>query len=242
MLPRFTISLPGCEITAVGQSDGVLTITAHTTAPTARAGCISLYGIATMRKPAADIGLGDCVQRVFDRLDQRLDGPCFGPTQTRFEFGPGLFNRVEIRRIGRQPNEPRPARRQPFFYPGRCVGREIIPEHNVPRPQRRTEDVPHPVAKYVAIDGSLHDPGGVEPIEPYGGEHRIVVPIVVGDMIHDPLPRRGPPIAADHRQRRPRFIHEFQLMDVEGVTVSRNAVRRVWTRSVSRSEAWSDFF
>lgn len=30
----FPVSLPGCEITAVSQSDHVLTITAHTPAPT----------------------------------------------------------------------------------------------------------------------------------------------------------------------------------------------------------------
>jgi transposase len=35
MKPAFAVSLPGCEITAVSQSDHVLTITAHTTAPTA---------------------------------------------------------------------------------------------------------------------------------------------------------------------------------------------------------------
>jgi len=35
MPPALTFSLPGCEITAASQSDHVLTITAHTTAPTA---------------------------------------------------------------------------------------------------------------------------------------------------------------------------------------------------------------
>jgi transposase len=35
MLSMSAISLPGCEMTAVSQSDGVLTITAHATAPTA---------------------------------------------------------------------------------------------------------------------------------------------------------------------------------------------------------------
>jgi transposase len=35
MLPTSAISLPGCEITAVSQSDHVLTITARSTAPTA---------------------------------------------------------------------------------------------------------------------------------------------------------------------------------------------------------------
>jgi transposase len=36
MLPTSAISLPGCEMTAVSQSDRVLTITAYATAPTAR--------------------------------------------------------------------------------------------------------------------------------------------------------------------------------------------------------------
>jgi transposase len=36
MLPMSIISLPGCEMTAVSQSGGVLTITAHATAPVAR--------------------------------------------------------------------------------------------------------------------------------------------------------------------------------------------------------------
>jgi hypothetical protein len=35
MPPAFTCSLPGCEVTAMSQRDHVLTITAHTTAPTA---------------------------------------------------------------------------------------------------------------------------------------------------------------------------------------------------------------
>jgi hypothetical protein len=35
MQPAFAFPLPGCEITAVSQSDGVLTIAAHTTVPTA---------------------------------------------------------------------------------------------------------------------------------------------------------------------------------------------------------------
>jgi len=59
-------------------------------------------------------------------------------------------------------------------------------------------------------------------------------------MIHDPLPRRGPTIAADHRQRGPRCIDAFQAVDVEGLDclterrVERLDTLRVTLRSVER--------
>jgi transposase len=49
MQPAFTFSLPGCEITAVSQSDHVLTITARTTAPTASC---PRCGISSCRIPS----------------------------------------------------------------------------------------------------------------------------------------------------------------------------------------------
>ena len=93
-----------------------------------RAGCISLYGIATVRKPAPNIGLGDRLQRLFDRGNQCLNRPRFGPPQPRFHLRPALLNGVAVRRIGRQPDEPRPACRQQGFHSRNFVGREIIPK------------------------------------------------------------------------------------------------------------------
>ena len=48
-----------------------------------------------------------------------------------------------------------------------------------------------------------------------GRNHGLIGSIVGGHMIHDPLPWCGPAISADHRQCHPRFIHEFQAVDVE---------------------------
>jgi len=66
-----------------------------------RAGCISLYGIATTHRPATNVGLRDGVERLFDRLAQRLDCPRLRAAQIRFDLRPALLNRVEVRRIGR---------------------------------------------------------------------------------------------------------------------------------------------
>jgi hypothetical protein len=51
MPPAFACSLPGCEITAVSPSDHVLTITAPTTAPTARC---PRGGISSQRQHSSD--------------------------------------------------------------------------------------------------------------------------------------------------------------------------------------------
>ena len=112
-----------------------------------RAGCISLYRIATMRKPATNISLGDRLQRLFDGVNQGLHRPRFGTPQPRFPLRPALLNRMEIRRRGRQPDAPRPACRQQGFHPSDFMGRAISPEDNSPWPQGRTQDVTHPPAK-----------------------------------------------------------------------------------------------
>jgi hypothetical protein len=79
------------------------------------------------------------------------------------------------------------------------------------------QDVADPTAKDVAIHGPVNYPGGVEPIKAHSGEHCIVGSVIGGHMIHDPLPWRGPAIAAEHRQRCPRFLHELQAVDIEGL-------------------------
>ena len=70
-----------------------------------------------MDKPATNVGLRDGVERCFDRLDQRLDRPSLRAAQTRFALRPALLNQGEVRRIGRQAEEPRAPCRQQRFPP-----------------------------------------------------------------------------------------------------------------------------
>src|SRR5215831_10466281 len=133
-----------------------------------RAGCISLYGIATMHKPATNVGLHDGIERLFDRLEQRLNGPCLRTAQTRFDLRPALLNRVEVGRIRRQPEEPCASRRQQVFHPSNFMGRQIIPQHDVPGVQGRTQDLAHPTVKDRSIDSPVDDPWRIEPIQTQG--------------------------------------------------------------------------
>jgi transposase len=102
MPPAFACSLPGCEITAVSQSDHVLTITAHTTAPTA--GC-PRCGISSQRihsyytRRPRDLPLWDDVVRLVLRVRRFrcLNATC--TTQTFAERLPELVRPAAQRTV-----------------------------------------------------------------------------------------------------------------------------------------------
>ena len=123
-----------------------------------RAGCISLYGIATMHKPATHVGLRDSVERLSNRRDQRLDCPSLGAAQTRFALRPARLHGVKVWRRGRQSEAPCALPRQQFFLPGHFVGRQIIPQHDVAGLQSRTQDFAYPAVKNLAIAGAVTPP------------------------------------------------------------------------------------
>jgi hypothetical protein len=52
-----------------------------------------------MRKPATNIRLGDGIEGLFDRVEQRVDRPRFGASQSRFDLRPTGLDRVEVGRI-----------------------------------------------------------------------------------------------------------------------------------------------
>ena len=88
-----------------------------------------------MYKPASNVRHSNRIERVFDRVDQRLDGPCLGTPQPRFNFRPALLNRVEIRRIGRQRNKPRAPRGIKLSTPATLWAERL--SHSTMSPGRR---------------------------------------------------------------------------------------------------------
>ena len=108
-----------------------------------------------MRKPATNIRLGDGIKGLCDCVDQRVDCPRLSASHSRFDLRPTGLDGVEVWRIGRQGQEPCPARRDQRFDTCNCVRRAIIPEHDVAWLQRWTQDGTDPTAKDVPIDDPL---------------------------------------------------------------------------------------
>jgi hypothetical protein len=97
------------------------------------------------------------------------------------------------------------------------MGRQIVPQHEVPWLQRRTHDCADPTVKTGAVDGPIDDPGSVQPVKAQGCEPGMMGSLVVRDTIDHPLAGRRPAIAARHRQGRVRLINALQALDVEGL-------------------------
>src|SRR5262249_58891303 len=106
-----------------------------------RAVCISVYGIATMRKPATTVGGRPRVERLCDRREQRLDRPHLGTTHKDGALRPPRLQRVAVRRRGRPPHATRPTPRQPCCHTRDLMGCELVLQLEVSWRQGRTQDL-----------------------------------------------------------------------------------------------------
>ena len=195
-----------------------------------------------MGKPATNVGGRNGVERLFDRRDQRLNRPCLGTAQKGFDLRPTLLDGVEVWRIGRQPEEPCAPRRQQLFYPGHFVGRQMIPQHTSVGLQGRTQDLADPAGKNFAIDGAVNDPRGLEAVQVQGREQSLMSATILGHTLDPRCPGVARPKRRVMAKLTPASSTNFSRWTSRLWTVSRKAVRNVWTPSVSRSAAWSDFF
>ena len=74
------------------------------------------------------------------RGDQRTDvikGPWTCGAEERLQFGEGEFDRVEIGTVGREKPQLRPDGFDGRADGGLLVGREVVEDDDIPRPQRR---------------------------------------------------------------------------------------------------------
>ena len=134
-----------------------------------------------MRKPATNIRLGDGIEGLFNRVEQRVDRPRFGASQSRFALRPTGLDRVEVGRRRRQREKSCPSGCAQRFDARDFMGREMIPEHEVAWLQRRTQDSAAPTEKDVPIDRPIDDPRRVEPLKAQRREQRIIAPLIVWD-------------------------------------------------------------
>src|SRR5215467_3738213 len=84
------------------------------------------YPIATVTEPAGSILRSDGFEAFGDGLLQSFSGAGLSGAQELFELGPGVFDGVEVRRVGRQIEQLRPAGGEQLLDPSHLVCRQII--------------------------------------------------------------------------------------------------------------------
>jgi len=82
-------------------------------------------------KPCLSVGWGDFGECDGDGLIEGVDGPGLGFTEDLLEFGPGLFDGIQIGRIGRQVEQLCLTGLDALTYSIDLVGAEIIHHYHV---------------------------------------------------------------------------------------------------------------
>ena len=140
-----------------------------------------------------------------------IDGSSLGRSHALFEFGPGLFDRIEVRRVGRQIEQGCPASLDTLAHAVDLVSAEIVHHEHMTGAQFWAEHVVEISEEHLAICGRL---------DGHGGEHAGVVhraqdgqhfPVAARHGIVDAMSSRSTGIGAGHLCRNTAFIHINQV-------------------------------
>ena len=131
-------------------------------------------------------GRGEEPQRGRDQRAHVLEAARARGAEKGFQFGEGLFDRIEVRTVRREEAE-RGARgldRRPNR--GLLVHGEVVEHDDVAGPQGRDQDLVDIRAERVRIDRAVEHARGGEPLQAQRRDHRVRLPFAAGRVIVEP--------------------------------------------------------
>jgi hypothetical protein len=137
-----------------------------------------------MCKPSQSIHGSDLLPGLHDRRIPGFTGPCPHPAQARLALRPPQLTRRERRRVRRPIHARRTTPGAGVLSPRHLVGAHLVHDDDVPRTQRRTQDLRYKRAKPLAIGRAIPRPQGVEPGQAQGSQQGHGRPLMLGDTPH----------------------------------------------------------
>jgi len=86
-----------------------------------------------MAKPSLRIFASDLWEQIGDGLIENILCSCFGGAEQQFQFGPSLFDGVQVWRIGRQVEQFRTCLLDPLAHAFDLVRAQVIQHYHVTR-------------------------------------------------------------------------------------------------------------
>src|SRR5512134_178261 len=163
-----------------------------------------------MSEPVLNISGRDRPQGLRYGLQQGVQRASLGCAQSRLDFRPAQFNRVEVRRIRRQEFQACSPGFNQLTDGLAGMGREVIHDHDITPVQGREQLRAHIGFKSDAIDGTFKDPRGGDFPPAQGGEESVMRARITGRGFHDPLTGGGATAQARQTQICSTFIEKFQ--------------------------------
>lgn len=161
-----------------------------------------------MAKPTRRVCRGDGVKRVANGVDQASPGASTEPSQVRFGLRPGVLDRIEVRRVGRQELQAGAGALDGEAHLEVVVNAEVVPDDDIARPKERSEEVSRPHPHRLGVHGSGQKQGRMHAVERQCRDQREGLPTPAGNVVDEPLAARCPPVGSREREVDPALIHE----------------------------------
>ena len=128
----------------------------------------------------------------------------------RLEFGERHLDWVQIRTVGREKEEPRPALFEDGFGLLAFVARQVVEDDHVTALERRGQLGFHIGFKDFSVHGTVNDPRSGEAVMAQGRDEGLRSPVTERGLHLQPLPPAGPPPQPCHLGRGPGFVDKDQ--------------------------------
>ena len=139
-----------------------------------------------------------------------FDSSFLCPSEQMFRFGEDLFDRVEIRTVRRQEEEPCTCGADRLANDITPVAAEIVHNHNVQTGHENLLDIE---SEALAIDRAIKDAWRINPVVAQGGKKGHGLLMTMGRMSHQPLAFPAPAPDGRHIGLGPCRVDEHKALD-----------------------------
>ena len=166
-----------------------------------------------MSEPRFNVSMGNGAERVCQGIQQRIELARLRRPQCRLDFRPAQFNGIEVRRIGRQEGQARPAGFDELTRVCALVRREVIQQDNIATPHSRDENPFDVEFERHAVHSPFQEPRSLHAVPAQSSDQGVVRSRIAGYGFHDAPPWNRTPKPTGQAQIHAAFIDKFQVLE-----------------------------
>jgi hypothetical protein len=161
------------------------------------------------------VGLRDPIEGLAKGVLQRIDRSEFAPAEFVLDFREDLFDRIEVGTVGRQEEHAGISGLHRFDHAAHFVRLQVVEDEDVARAELRGQFLLNVFQEEFAIEGTVDNHRGEEPVEAEGSNEGGGFPVAVGHEIEYPLIGRPPAVEAGHRGVAEGFVEENEATGID---------------------------
>lgn len=159
-------------------------------------------------------GWREQVERDRDQLGDLVKRARAGGSQECFQFRESLFDRIEVRTVGREESDRRARPLNRGAHLRVFVDRQVVEDHNIAGPQRWDKDLLDIGEETRLVDRAVENRRRRQPVKPEPRDDGVGLPMATRGVIAQPRTPGAAPIAAQQIRRDTAFIQKDVLAHI----------------------------